>query len=42
MDMERLRSRKKKKNKCNNIIKNTEMINFNYIVKENIKKHNSN
>ena len=34
---------KKEKSKCNNMIKkNTKMINFDDVTKENIKKHNPN
>ena len=33
---------KKEKIKCNNIIKNKKMFNFDYITKEDIKKHNPN
>ena len=32
----------KKEIKCNNIINNTKMFNFDYITKEDIKEHNSN
>ena len=33
---------KKKDIRCNNIIKYTKMINFDYIIKEDIKEHNPN